>query len=334
MSQDRICALWPQSKKMTDWRTELKTALSGQNHDTINQPMDQTAQALFPTVIPTSQINQIDWGAEHDPLALQFLPSVEENHVSPNALADPVGDTEAGKQHGIIHKYKGRVLLIASGSCAVNCRYCFRRHFDYQAQYAPRNQWRQAIQYISKDPSIHEVILSGGDPLTLGTERLQSLTDQLQTLPHISTLRIHSRIPTVLPERIDQPFLNWLKALPLDKVLVLHCNHPKEFNQAATEAITRLRQSNVTLLNQSVLLKGVNDDADTLASLSHVLFKQGVLPYYLHQFDRVQNAMHFEVPLEQAQKIHQQLQQMLPGYLVPKLALEEAGESSKTWVNG
>ncbi len=319
---------------MTDWRTELKTALSGQNHVAIHHPMDAAAQSMFPAVVPSSQIAMIDWADANDPLALQFLPSTKEKDVHPDGLADPVGDMNASQQHGIIHKYHGRVLLIASGSCAVNCRYCFRRHFDYQSQYAPRHQWRGAIKYIAKDPSIHEVILSGGDPLTLSTDKLKTLTDQLQALPHVKTLRIHSRIPSVLPERIDEPLLDWLTTTPLNKVMVLHTNHKRELSDTATAAIEQLRGAGLTLLNQSVLLKGVNDSVDTLADLSHALFDRGVLPYYLHQFDRVQNAGHFEVPLQQAQKIHHQLQQKLPGYLVPKLALEVPGESSKTWVNG
>jgi EF-P beta-lysylation protein EpmB len=241
-----------------------------------------------------------------------------------------VGDEAASRTTGVIHKYHGRVLLIASGSCAVNCRYCFRRHFDYRQHFAPRHNWQAAIDYLSARPDVHEVILSGGDPLTLQDETLAGLTHQLSTLQHIKTLRIHSRIPVVLPQRIDQGFLHWAETVALNKVMVLHVNHPDELSEAALQAIERLHQTGFVLLNQSVLLKGVNDQADVLAALSHQLFAHHIIPYYLHQFDAVQNAGHFAVSDQDALYIHQQLRDSLPGYLLPKLVQEVAGEAAKT----
>lgn len=321
---------------MAVWRQELKKALKGDNHSQFaqHQEMDQSALSLFPAVITDDQLKLIDWQNQNDPIAAQFLPTHAENHSHPDFKNDPVGDMASSQNHGIIHKYKGRVLLIASGSCAVNCRYCFRRHFDYAAQYAPRNNWQQAIAYISQDDSIEEVILSGGDPLTLSTEKLRSLTNQLSHIKHIKTLRIHSRIPVVLPSRIDDEFIEWLTELSLNTILVLHINHAQELSPKAQASLNKLEGTGSILLNQSVLLKNINDSTKDLTDLSQALIAMNILPYYLHLFDRVQNASHFEVPLEKAQQLHQEMQQKLPGYMVPKLVQENQGEASKTWING
>ncbi len=328
-------ALKAPTKKMTGWREDLKNAIKGCNHEHIKKhySMDSSAQELFPTVISDNQLAKIDWENPTDPLMKQFIPHPDENLESPNFIKDPVGDTQASKNNGIIDKYKGRVLLIASGSCAVNCRYCFRRHFNYKTNFAPRNNWQSAVQYITSNPSIHEVILSGGDPLTLDTTTLQSLSQQLESIEHVTTLRIHSRIPCVLPNRIDSTFLQWLDSSQLNIVMVLHINHIQELNEQAKQAIFKLNQTNITLLNQSVLLKDVNDNTDALVSLSHQLFSLKILPYYLHLFDRTQNASHFEVPYKQAVKLHKDMMEQLPGYLVPKLVKEQAGHTSKTWIN-
>jgi EF-P beta-lysylation protein EpmB len=220
-------------------------------------------------------------------------------------------------------------LLIASGSCAINCRYCFRRHFPYGDEMAAAGQWHQALKHVRQDKSINELILSGGDPLALATSKLEELSRGLADLPHITRLRIHTRLPVVLPERIDDHFIAWLVSLPLQKVVVLHANHANEFDATVDAACASLRDAGATLLNQSVLLRGINDDADALAALSERMFTAGVLPYYLHQLDRVQGAAHFEVADARAHALVAAMRARLPGYLVPKLVREVGGDPSK-----
>ncbi len=317
------------------WQQLLQMALRNQHPtnkvaDEFNQH-PQAAAELFPPVITDDMLNLIDDSKGlNDPVLAQFLPTEAETSETTGYLNDPVGDHEATQTPGLIHKYHGRVLLIASGSCAVNCRYCFRRHFPYSQSYAPRRHWQASLDYIKKTPSIHEVILSGGDPMTLETKTLQVLSDSLQTMPHIKTLRIHSRIPVVLPQRVDAEFIQWAENLKLKKVMVLHVNHSQELSTSARQTIDNLKAAGFTLLNQSVLLKNINDSVKILADLSHQLFASGVLPYYLHQMDAVQNAAHFTVAESTAIKIHQQLQTQLPGYLVPRLVKEVAGQNNKT----
>jgi EF-P beta-lysylation protein EpmB len=268
-------------------------------------------------------------GNAHDPLLRQVLPQLAEMEQVPGFTTDAVGDLAAREAQGVLHKYQGRALLIASGSCAINCRYCFRRHFPYGDEMAAAGQWRQALEHVRQDTSINELILSGGDPLALSTSKLEELSHGLAGLTHIIRLRIHTRLPIVLPERIDTPFTDWLKSLPLQKVVVLHANHANEFDDSVDAACARMRDAGATLLNQSVLLRGINDDADTLAALSERMFAAGVLPYYLHQLDRVQGAAHFEVSDAQAQSLIEDMRGRLPGYLVPKLVREVGGDPSK-----
>lgn len=264
-----------------------------------------------------------------DPLLLQVLPQLAELDQTSGFVIDAVGDLDARAAHGVLHKYEGRALLIASGSCAINCRYCFRRHFPYAEEMAAAGQWRQALQHLQQDHSINELILSGGDPLSLATGKLEELSRGLAELPHVTRLRIHTRLPVVLPERIDDAFQQWLAALPLQKVVVLHANHANELDATVDAACLRLRAAGATLLNQSVLLRGINDDAAVLANLSERLFDAGVLPYYLHQLDRVQGVAHFEVDDVTALTLVEALRGRLPGYLVPRLVREVAGEPSK-----
>jgi len=235
----------------------------------------------------------------------------------------------AREAQGVLHKYQGRTLLIASGSCAINCRYCFRRHFPYGEEMAAAGQWRRALAHLRQDTSITELILSGGDPLSLTTAKLEELTAGLRELPHVTRLRIHTRLPVVLPERVDEGLRHWLAALPLQKVVVLHANHANEFDASVDRACAGLREAGATLLNQSVLLRGVNDDAGILAELSERAFAAGVLPYYLHQLDRVEGTAHFEVSDARALELAEQLRVRLPGYLVPRLVREVGGEPSK-----
>ena len=230
---------------------------------------------------------------------------------------------------GVLHKYEGRALLIATGSCAVNCRYCFRRHFPYAEETAAANGWRDAVTRIAADSSITEVILSGGDPLSLSTAKLHELTDALAALPHVRRLRIHTRLPVVLPERVDAEFLEWLANPRFERVVVLHANHANEIDGPVATACADLRDAGATLLNQSVLLRGINDRVDALKDLSERLFAAGVLPYYLHQLDRVQGAAHFEVEDARAVALIEELAGRLPGYLVPRLVREVAGAPAK-----
>ena len=264
-----------------------------------------------------------------DPLLLQVLPQRAENDQVGGFTLDAVGDMASKAGHGVLHKYDGRALLIASGSCAINCRYCFRRHFPYGEEIAAASQWHEALAHVKADPSIRELILSGGDPLALATHKLEELTRGLAGLPHVIRLRIHTRLPVVLPERIDDDFIGWLAGLPLQKVVVLHANHANELDASVDAACARLRGAGATVLNQSVLLRGINDDADTLADLSERLFAAGVLPYYLHQLDRVQGAAHFEVHDNRALALMEALRALLPGYLVPRLVREVGGDASK-----
>jgi EF-P beta-lysylation protein EpmB len=288
----------------------------------------------FAVRVPRGFVARMRHGDPTDPLLLQVLPLAAELADVPGFSHDAVGDLAARAANGVLHKYEGRALLIATGSCAVNCRYCFRRHFPYAEQTAAANRWEQALAHLRAEPSISEVLLSGGDPLSLSTGKLAELTDALATIPHIRRLRIHTRLPVVLPERIDTEFYNWLAALPLQTVVVLHANHPNEIDASVARACGVLREAGATLLNQSVLLRGINDDDDALSALSERLFEAGVLPYYLHQLDRVAGAAHFEVTEERALSLMDSLRRRLPGYLVPRLVREIAGAPYKLPVSG
>ena len=287
------------------------------------------SDAGFPLRVPRGFVARMRHGDAADPLLLQVLPRALETDTAEGFSVDAVGDMASRAGHGVLHKYDGRALLIASGSCAVNCRYCFRRHFPYGEEIAAAAQWREALAHLHTDRSIREVILSGGDPLSLATHKLAELTRGLADLPHVIRLRIHTRLPIVLPERVDDAFIDWLSALPVQKVVVLHANHANEFDDAVDAACARLRAAGATLLNQSVLLRGVNDDLDALVALCERSFVAGVLPYYLHQLDKVQGAAHFEVDDDRALSLVEGLRARLPGYLVPRLVRELPGDPSK-----
>lgn len=283
----------------------------------------------FPMRVPRSFVRRMRKADPHDPLLRQVLPMEAEQRSSPDCVTDPVGDLSAMRQPGVLHKYHGRVLLIATGACAVHCRYCFRRHFPYTTAHAQPDRWRTALDYIASDDAIREVILSGGDPLSLVDEKLAGLTARLSAFPHVQRLRIHTRLPIVLPSRVDEPLLSWLAGTHLKVVVVVHVNHPNELDDEVQAALTRLTAIGVALLNQAVLLRGVNDNAETLTALSEALFSSGVQPYYLHQLDRVDGAAHFAVQDRDALSLLTNLRNQLPGYLVPKLVKEEPGAASK-----
>lgn len=318
-----------------DWRELWRDAITdtgellqavGLGHRSDLLPADDAGFALR---VPRGFVARMGRNDPDDPLLLQVLPQRAEHDRVEGFTVDAVGDIAAKAGQGFLHKYDGRALLIASGSCAVNCRYCFRRHFPYGEEIAAAAQWRDALAQLKADPSIRELILSGGDPLALATHKLAELSRGLAELPQVIRLRIHTRLPVVLPERIDEEFVNWLGALPLQTVVVLHANHANEFDASVDAACARLRAAGATVLNQSVLLCGINDDADVLAALSERMFAAGVLPYYLHQLDRVQGAAHFEVNDFRALALMDALRARLPGYLVPQLVREVAGDASK-----
>lgn len=286
--------------------------------------------AGFPVRVPRGFAARMRHGDPDDPLLRQVLPVLAETEPPPAGYRlDALDEMAARAGQGVLHKYDGRALLIASGSCAVNCRYCFRRHFPYGDEMAAASHWREALALVRADTSIRELILSGGDPLSLATHKLEELTRGLADMPHVIRLRIHTRLPVVLPERVDDALVDWLAALPLQKVVVLHANHANEFDASLDAACARLRGAGATLLNQSVLLRGVNDDADTLTALCERSFAAGVLPYYLHQLDKVTGAAHFEVDDPRALGLMDALRSRLPGYLVPKLVRELPGDPSK-----
>ncbi|MCU7923795.1 MAG: EF-P beta-lysylation protein EpmB [Candidatus Thiodiazotropha sp. (ex Dulcina madagascariensis)] len=269
-------------------------------------------------------------GDPDDPLLRQVMPDSREMAPIPGFSADPVGDRQAEGSPGLLHKYHGRALIITTGACAVHCRYCFRRHYPYTGGTATPRQWREILDYLKADPSIEEVIFSGGDPLMISDHRLKAWLEQLQGLPQLKRLRLHTRLPVVLPQRITPELTGLLQRCRLRTVTVIHANHPNELSPAVEHGCQKLTEAGTCLLNQSVLLKGVNDDSETLARLSKRLFEIGVMPYYLHLLDRVAGAAHFDLDESVILRLQRQLHAKLPGYLMPKMVREIAGEDSKT----
>ena len=291
--------------------------------------VSEAALQQFAQRVPEGFVARMRHGDPHDPLLRQVLPIDAEMRQVPGFSLDAVGDGAAKKATGVIQKYRGRALLVTTGSCAINCRYCFRRHFDYGTENAAKGGWQDAVRAIAEDPGIDEVILSGGDPLSLATHKLVELTDALRAIPHLRRLRIHSRLPVVLPERVDEDLVAWLGSLPWPLAFVIHANHANEFDASVDAALARLRAAGAQLLNQAVLLRGVNDSEDALAALSERSFAAGVMPYYLYQLDRVEGVAHFEVDDATAKALIAALTARLSGYLVPKLVRELPGDPSK-----
>ncbi len=292
-------------------------------------PAAQAAARLFPLRVPRGFVARMRHGDPHDPLLRQVLPLAEECLVADGFGDDPVGDLCAMAVPGVLHKYHGRALLTVTGACAVHCRYCFRRQFPYTDANPAADHWSRALDYISRDDSITEIILSGGDPLSLSDRRLADLAQRLDAVTHLRRLRLHTRLPIVLPERVNDELLGWLGATRLKTVMVVHANHANEIDSSVMTALARLKTAGIELLNQSVLLRGVNDDAGVLMALSEKLFQAGVLPYYLHLLDKVQGAAHFEVEEAVAQRLMAELNRQLPGYLVPRPVREIPGAPGK-----
>jgi EF-P beta-lysylation protein EpmB len=322
--------------RQADWKRQWRDAVRDPREllvllglESIADRISNAPTAKFPLRVPRGFVARMRHGDPHDPLLRQVLPLDDEERLVPGFTLDAVGDAAAGTGNGILQKYQGRALLVTTGACAVHCRYCFRRHFPYEEQIAARDSWQGAIEAIRNDASISEVILSGGDPLSLTTSKLSELTAALVPIAHIRRLRIHTRLPVVLPARVDGELLAWMSELPWPVTVVIHANHANEFDADVDSSLARLRQTGTTLLNQSVLLRGVNDSADALVALSERAYIAGVLPYYLHQLDRVAGAAHFEVNDATALSLHAALSRRLSGYLVPKLVREIAGDSGK-----
>ena len=297
--------------------------------DRLAPRLSDEAMVQFPLRVPRGFVARMRRGDPSDPLLRQVLPLDDEMRPMPGFGLDAVGDGAAKTAPGVIQKYRGRALLVATGSCAIHCRYCFRRHFPYAEETAARDGWREAVDLIRQDASIEEVLLSGGDPLSLSNGKLAELTGALADIPHLRRLRIHSRLPIVVPERVDDGLMGWLTALPWPVTLVVHANHANEFDGTVDATLGRLRAAGVHLLNQAVLLRGVNDSVDALGALSERGFAAGVLPYYLHQLDRVAGVAHFEVDDAHARALHAGLAARLSGYLVPRLVREIPGDTGK-----
>jgi L-lysine 2,3-aminomutase len=329
----------PVRQATAGWQRELADAVRDAGELcrllAIDLPLADEARrsaAGFPLLVPRAFVARMRKGDRHDPLLLQVLPVAAERQVAAGFSADPLAEAAALAAPGLVQKYAGRALVLATGACAINCRYCFRRDFPYAESGATRAGVEAAVDAVAADPTIHEVILSGGDPLLLDDERLGRLVERIEGIPHVRRLRIHSRLPIVLPTRVTESLTAILAATRLATVMVVHANHPAELDAAVAAALARLAAARVILLNQAVLLAGVNDSVAVLATLSERLVEIGVLPYYLHLLDRVQGTAHFEVSEDAAKCLHEALRARLPGYAVPRLAREVPGEPAKVWI--
>ena len=317
----------PIPRKKQRWSTDQNTGI-------------QEANQRYSFRVPSPLSQRIDWNNPRDPLQRQFMPSAEEMLTAEGFTTDPLAEEQA--RHtihdspspvyipGLLQKYHGRVLLQVSGQCAIHCRFCFRRHDDYADIPKNSDDWSPALALIASDTSLHEVLFSGGDPLMVADDHLAALVQRLAIIPHLKRLRVHSRMPIVTPKRVGTALLRWMTETRLTPIMVIHCNHPAELDNNALAAIARLVDAGIPVLSQSVLLGGVNDDANTLATLYEKLIDHRVIPYYLHLLDKVAGAAHFQVTEAVARTLMTELQARLPGYAIPRLVWEQAGASSKT----
>jgi len=288
------------------------------------------ASEQFKLRVPRAFVGKMRIGDPFDPLLLQVLPHHLELEEHPEFVTDPLGEEAANQMAGVLHKYQSRFLLTLTGACAIHCRYCFRRHFPYQENLPKNDDWLNIKQYIEDNPAINEIILSGGDPLTLSNRKIALWLERLESLPQLKILRIHSRVPIVIPNRIDDEFISILKNSRLRIIVVIHSNHASELDDFTCSKLLQLSLHHITVLNQTVLLKGVNDSATTLTELSYRLFEARVMPYYLHVLDKVKGAQHFDLRSSEIDHIYSDVLASLAGYLVPKLVREIAGEKNKT----
>jgi EF-P beta-lysylation protein EpmB len=328
-----------QSQDESSWQSMLQNAITDPAElcRRLSLPFEDqqaivAACQIFPLRVPEPYLARMEVSNANDPLLLQVIPQMAELQEQIGFVSDPLDERAHNPVPGLIHKYASRVLLITTSLCAIHCRYCFRREFPYNDNRNSRLDWQQALDYIREHSELNEVILSGGDPLSLPDRQLVWLTEQIAAIPHIARLRIHSRLPVVIPQRITKDCLEWLTSTRLQTIMVLHCNHPNEIDSAVTNAIKLLCSAGVTTLNQSVMLAGINNYAPTLAELSERLFAAGCLPYYLHVLDHIRGGHHFSVHDNESIRIHRELQGLLPGFLVPRLVREDAGRHSKSWL--
>ena len=326
--------------KHQQWQQELTGAirtvaelLKFCNLQELQTDYDARAHQNFKFFLTKSWAERIEKNNPRDPLLLQVLPSKQELIKSPNYQDDPLEEQQQSPTNGIIHKYHGRVLLTLTGQCAIYCRYCFRRNYPYSSNSFNKTNWQNAVAYLTENQDIYEVILSGGDPLILPDNILKEIVTTIVTLPHIKYLRIHSRIPSVLPSRITPGLIEAISHNRLKTTIVNHINHPNEITPEVAAKFMLLKHHNILLLNQSVMLAGVNDNASTLSALSHKLYEANCMPYYLHRLDKIQGSKHFEVPSATEQQIMRELLTVLPGYLVPKLVTEQPHKTAKTPIN-
>ena len=323
------------------WQTILKTAIRDP-HELFQKlqlaeqwlPAAKRAASLFPLFAPLPYVNRIAPGNPFDPLLRQILPVEEEFEAVPGFESDPVDERDAQLAPGLLQKYQGRALLVTTGVCAIHCRYCFRRHYPSSQQPHSLDQWIPALEAIAADTSLEEIILSGGDPLTLVDSQLAELTRRLGQIKHLQRIRIHTRLPIMIPQRVNQELLAWLTETRLAPIFVIHCNHPAELDDTVAASLRQRSEAGIPLLNQSVLLRGVNDDEETLVALMKKLIQLRTMPYYLHQLDRVQGAHHFEVTVERGLELMRHLSATLPGYAVPRYVQEQPGKPGKTLLAG
>jgi EF-P beta-lysylation protein EpmB len=325
---------------LTTWQRDLSRAITDATQLLEELELDpalaesaRVPATNFSLRVTRSYLARMRRGDLNDPLLRQVLPLAEELLETPGYGADPLHEHDATRAPGLLQKYAGRALLITTQACAIHCRYCFRREFPYAAQHEAAElgsaRFQAALDLLAENSSIEEVILSGGDPLSLSDARLAKITDAIAEMPHVQRIRVHTRQPIVLPSRVDEGLLAWVRGIRRPTVFVLHTNHSNEIDDDVRAACTKLRAAGVTLLNQSVLLRGVNDDVATLAQLSRTLMDAGVVPYYLHLPDRVRGTAHFDVDEAEAQKLVAALSARLSGYLVPRLVREVPGAASK-----
>ena len=324
------------SEKQSNWRTEISEAFRtpielltylGLVDSELGTKADSEQE--FKMLVPRSFAAKMKAGDPNDPLLRQVLPTYQERETGEEFSKDPLEEwPDDQATEGLLQKYRGRALLMPTAACAINCRYCFRRHFPH----APptKESLYKTLEAIRSDKTLTEIILSGGDPLILRDESLFSVIDTLSGIPHVKRIRIHTRIPTVLPSRITENFIDKLESHQAEIIMVTHINHPNELDAETDSVLRKLRQTGIQLLNQTVLLKDINDRTETLVELSEQLFSQGILPYYLHLSDKVEGTQHLCVSVETARKIFRDMLRELPGYLVPRLVVEEPGMSSKT----
>lgn len=326
-------------KPEVDWQTAIKRAIrsTSQLRKILGLPgaSDGDGRGLegersFPTFVPWEFLSRIQPGDPADPLLRQVMPLPDEQLEQAGYHADPVGDLQAQVAGGVLQKYQGRALVITNGACGVHCRYCFRRQFPYSAAGSRSENWNPSIRFLRDHAEIQEVLLSGGDPLTVTDPKLDELIGMIEAIPHVRRLRIHTRMPIVIPQRVTPALTGRLARSRLAVWMVVHANHPRELDAHVLDRIAQLIDSGIPVLNQAVLLRGVNDDAETLIGLCQTLVDHRVQPYYLHQLDRVRGASHFEVPVAEGRRLINRLRESLPGYAVPTYVVEQSGERSKT----